>query len=572
MIGNWHQTLSNYWTNTQVATEKTLQQVNDDFEYSGLAFDEKFKEYFLRRTNARIIQVYEEFILEVQFNGIRSRGHDSTNKKTTTDISGETEITQSNNYQRGAAITPTISQEMNALPDRLQKLPFSTEINSGPNGSEDSEVRALSNETYQQSTFVEENIDPKNASESIEAMIGNQPILTVQLSESQATIPSENGLNGNGIDRDNPIETSNKILTTACQNSVHPSIDSIVQAGDPETSGVTHCLEMNNCMNEHQSMSALTPIHELSAIQFPGNETLQRFVSFVSKNIDENNDTASLRELLGSESFFAQVNVTQANALNENGLNRNRIGSDNPIQASNTETIMDSRAQSIMQPTIDLIASSAASEVNDGANLNQSMPNTTEGHDTIQGFASFVSNNIDLNNVTASLGAILGNDTMSAIFDQPQTILTDKIGISEDEMRNSSAVNGITKTNVQPDSAISECDEVIVTNASAVEAIHVERPNNLAVVDLTIENVEAQKVNNQNEKNLVKRNQRKRKIAEASTSNGNPKKKRKIEPRSTLKTIPESTSELPLIDLTQPPLMSNNEKRFITYNTISWFP
>ncbi|XP_031634404.1 uncharacterized protein LOC116347810 [Contarinia nasturtii] len=524
MIGNWRQTLSNYWTNTQVATEKTLQSVKDDFECSGMVFDDKFKEYFLRTTNARVVQVYEGFILEVQFNP------EPTNKKTTTDASGETEINQSHNCQQTDSILPTISQEVNALGDRPRNLPFLTPFYDETNGSEE---RVPNNKTFQvHSTFVDENIDPKNATESIEAMIGNQPISTVQLNESQATILSENGLNGNEIDRDNPIETSNKILTMAYQNSVHPT-DPIVQGVDPETNGVTHCLEMNNCINEHQAMSALTPIHELSAIQFPGDETLQRFVSFVSNNIDENNDTASVREMLGSESFFAQVNVIQANALNENSLNGNEIGSDNPIQASNKEIAIDSQAQSIsMQPTVDLIASSVAPELNDGANLpgvneHQSMPVITTFHELSQAHIL----------VTAPLGVILGNDMMSVEFDEPQVTLTDKIGISEDDIRNSTAVNGVTKTNVQPDSAISESDDIIVTNASELEVIHVDRPNNLPVVDLIIENAEVppEKASNQaNRKDVkqVKANQRKRKIASETTSNDNSKKKRKIEPLS----------------------------------------
>ncbi|XP_031639674.1 zinc finger and BTB domain-containing protein 49-like, partial [Contarinia nasturtii] len=217
-----------------------------------------------------------------------------------------------------------------------------------------------------------------------------------------------------------------------------------------------------------------------------------------------------------------------------------------------------------------------ANVVDQGSDMNepQSMANTTAFHElsviqipgdeTIQRFASIVSKNIGENNVRASLGAILGNESMSAKFDEPQATLTNGNGMSEDDMRNSIAVNGMSKgvmTNDQPDTAISEYDEIIVTNASELETIHADRPNNLPVVDLTIENVKAQKVNNQKEKNQVKTNQRKRKIAEASTLNGNSKKKRKIEPRLTQKTIPESTSESPLIDVTSKGRKSSKQSK-----------
>ncbi|XP_031633939.1 uncharacterized protein LOC116347485 [Contarinia nasturtii] len=211
-----------------------------------MAFDEKFEKYFLHTTNALVAQVYEQFIWEMQSIGIPFQSYCA---------SGETEINRWNNCQQTDQMAPTINQE--ALGDWPQKLPFSTPFYDEINASEAS---VLHNETFHQhSEFVDNNIHLNNVNEWIEAMIGNQLILTAEIDGTQATISSGNGLNGNGIGSDNPIETSTKILTTACQNSVQPTIDSIIQAGDPDTNGVIHCLEMNNCMNEHQSVSALTP-------------------------------------------------------------------------------------------------------------------------------------------------------------------------------------------------------------------------------------------------------------------------------------------------------------------------
>ncbi|XP_031637042.1 zinc finger protein 235-like [Contarinia nasturtii] len=148
----------------------------------------------------------------------------------------------------------------------------------------------------------------------------------------------------------------------------------------------------------------------------------------------------------------------------------------------------------------------------------------------------------------------------NAQIDESQAIFTNGMATSEDDMRNNIKINEMANemvANAHPDPIIiSECDDMNALHAQKVEAINNDLPIDTMVVDLTTENDEAspEKANKQtNQKDVkpVTTNQwRKRKIEGPSTSNGNSKKKRKIAPRSTLKTIPKSTSDSPSIDMT----------------------
>ncbi|XP_031634396.1 uncharacterized protein LOC116347804 isoform X2 [Contarinia nasturtii] len=375
MIGNWRQILSNYWTNTQVATEKTLQLVKDDFECSGMVFDDKFKEYFLRTTNAQVVQVYEGFILEVQFNP------EPTNKKTTTDASGETEINQSHNCQQTDPIAPTTNQEVNTALNWPSSKPF---------------YGVSNNETI------------------------CQPFVS-QLNESQATIMSGIERNENGISIDNPIETSNeeedmlvinvdgpnklidydynvtienaiaspktvsnqanreevkrvemnqrkrKIADASTSNDnskkkrknelrstvktapESTSESAVIDVTSKETKSSKRSNQQNEInsadaeqqngstsnRNEHQSTPNTTPLHE-----FPDDDTLEGFASFVGiiNNIDLNKVPASLGVTLGNES--------QATLANGVGIRNNTVingianGMMESVQPNNT-TIVD---------------------------------------------------------------------------------------------------------------------------------------------------------------------------------------------------------------------------------------
>ncbi|XP_031631923.1 zinc finger protein 568-like [Contarinia nasturtii] len=146
-------------------------------------------------------------------------------------------------------------------------------------------------------------------------------------------------------------------------------------------------------------------------------------------------------------------------------------------------------------------------------------------------------------------------------MDEPQLLPSDttESDQNEENIGNGKISDGTTNEMIGTNEAgrdISELDQVNEIDALEAEAIHIDIENGTIVDDLTHETAAAslENIGNQINQNTAQKKttnqRRKRKIADASTSNGNSKKKRKIATRSTLKTIRESISESPLIDLT----------------------
>ncbi|XP_031637934.1 uncharacterized protein LOC116350319 [Contarinia nasturtii] len=548
MIGNWQRTLENYWTNTQNETEATLQFVKDDFRCNGLPFDDKFKEYFLRETNDRVAQAYERSLrkakLEEQLIGIHSRNQELTNKKTTTDESRGTVNNIPNNCNQPATdtIVPSTNETVNTVADWPHLLPSSTPFYFKPR-----------NETFQSFTSpLANNIDPENATGSVEA----------QVNECQVAISSGIDRNENVVGIDNPIDTTMGSQAPSTSTFMQPTVDFIAPQVVPKVNP-----EPMAPMNEQQSMQKTTPLHQFSSldsqneseVSVPSSDTFQPFTSFLDNNIDPENVTESIEAMIGNESIMtAQINQSQATIL---------TGIEKEKSITTACQAQSASASASIQATNDLLAPVIEPEVigvNQCSDVNAMKQTTTplrglfEAHiipsdETLQRFASFVCNNIDPNNAAASLGAIIG--TMSAKAFESQATHTNGMAVNKYELRNNIEINEMANemmANAHPDPIISECDDMNALHALKEKAINDDLPNDTMIVDLTTENDGAfpEKADSQTYQKEVKQlttiQRRKRKNEEPSTSNGNLKKKRKIAPRSTLKTI---LSESPSIDL-----------------------
>ncbi|XP_031637936.1 zinc finger protein 222-like [Contarinia nasturtii] len=301
MTETWQRILANYWITTRIETEATLQLLRHELRYTGMPFDDNFKEYFLQETNYRIAKTCEKFLndvrLDEQFIEFLFQNQESTNQNTTTDESVEEEVNAPNNYHQPATdtITPITNQMENSVAD-WYTLPSSTPYHG-----------MVSSAIFQPFTLnLGNNIDPNNVTGSVNVVIDNEPILPAQVNGCQATISSGIDQNEIGIGIDNPIETSNKGMAVGSHapTSTQPTIDM-------------------NAMNEHQWMPTMTPFHGLSeAYIIPGDGTLQQFASFPCNNIDSNNMTASFGAIFDNDSMPAQVGESQVTLTNRMGISR----------------------------------------------------------------------------------------------------------------------------------------------------------------------------------------------------------------------------------------------------------
>ncbi|XP_031635239.1 zinc finger protein 37-like [Contarinia nasturtii] len=333
---------------------------------------------------------------------------------------------------------------------------------------------------------------------------------------------------------------------------------------DGTTNGMTGTNEANRDINE------LDEINEFDAPEIEAIEAIEELssqeINEVIDHPDENNvvyETVSMRtttngtdvseditgiDELDKETTNNSVTTDEASlAIDElNEINEMDAQEDEPIHVDlPNDTTVDERIDLIPENTVEpsenidsVIIENEAQEVTTNQPATETI--TTVAHEEI----NEVTDRPDVNNAMG----------------EPQLLpsITTEIDLSEENIGNGTisdeTTNGIIGTN-EIDRAVSELDEINEINAPEIEAILIDIESDSIIVDLTHE-IDAASLDNignqinQNDAQKKTTNQRqKRKIADASTSNGNSKKIRRIATRSTLKTIPESISEPPLIDL-----------------------
>ncbi|XP_055326033.1 zinc finger and BTB domain-containing protein 17-like [Sitodiplosis mosellana] len=309
MNSNSRRRLARYWSNIEIETKETLQSVKEDFQSSGMSFDSKFKEFFVRVTIDRVTRLFTECELEEQYIGVRpiqAAVNQNPINTTTAKTDGETGI--------------MISQ--------LTANPIPTEMYVPSDASLVS--------------FLAKHTDPNNVTSTIEAMFGN-----VSVPASQSDQTPLIGVNGSDQNKD-----ANGNYLTPKENDVRPTVDTTELANgmmanrsiiDPIVPALI--AQPNTAVDWPQELPTSTPFHGLveeSETNASSCGSFQRFSSFLDRNIDPNDVTSTINVMLGNASMItAQIDQSQATDAIENGPNdaNNGIGI---VETANITTPPDS--------------------------------------------------------------------------------------------------------------------------------------------------------------------------------------------------------------------------------------
>lgn len=330
-------------------------------------------------------------------------------------------------------------------------------------------------------------------------------------------------------------------------------------------------VEANGDMGIPANQSTAEPIALQTYI--PNNHSMQQFTSFAIRNTDLNDITSTINTTVGNVSVPGnRVNHTTSTDVNGGGQNNN-INGNHETQEENDMRSSVNTGELDNLLTIDSIESTEAVQVNAINDWLQSGTNNP----TFQQLAEFMGENIYPNNVSSTINETFPDvSLLTAPIEQSPVINASETRPNENSSR--IANTQIMDETMPPDAngpELSDLDEVNLTNHQVNEPVDGEQTNETTVsdsndtngeflveeqanssernnettektevtecIDLTYENVEPEGTNNLIVQNEGKQ-QRKRKISDAMTSDRNSKKIGRTGLRSAMKMIPESAS------------------------------